>query len=95
MHCAGAALRQPAAKMKPVQAKLVTQRIQQRHIGIVRVQDARLAIDGQLDGSDHDSTSAFAYLFGAGGSPSIRTRHMVMIDTMDICQVARARAIGL
>ena len=39
--------------MQTVQAQLVAQRIQQWHVGVVRLQDVRLAVDGQIDGSGH------------------------------------------
>jgi len=49
MHRAGAALAEPAAEARIAQAEVVPQRIQQRHVGIVDLDDLRLAIDVKLD----------------------------------------------
>ena len=45
MHRAGAALAEPAAEARIVQAKLVAQRVEQRHVGIVDLDRPRLAVD--------------------------------------------------
>ena len=46
MHGAGAALREPAAEMRIVEADVVAQRVEQRHVGI-GIDGVRLAVDGQ------------------------------------------------
>src|SRR6266850_602273 len=46
MHRAGAALREPAAEMRIVQAELAAQRIEQRHLGL-RVHRNALAVHGE------------------------------------------------
>lgn len=48
VHGASPALRQPTAKVKPVQSKMITQRVQQRHVGIVHTQDLCFAVDRKL-----------------------------------------------
>jgi hypothetical protein len=45
---ARAALREPASEVKPVQAELVAQRVQQRHAGIVGMQDLGLPLTVSL-----------------------------------------------
>jgi hypothetical protein len=44
---------QSAAVLQTVQAKLVAQRVQQWHVGIVYLQDVRLAVDGQIVAGGH------------------------------------------
>src|SRR3989442_11159094 len=46
MHGAGAALREPAAEVRIVQAEIVAQRIEQRHLGL-RVHRNALAVHGE------------------------------------------------
>src|SRR6266850_3360817 len=46
MHGAGAALREPAAEVRVVQAEIVAQRIEQRHLGL-RVHRNALAVHGE------------------------------------------------
>ena len=48
VHRTGAALRQPAPEVHAVQAKLVAQRVQQGHAGIVGFQDAALPLTDSL-----------------------------------------------
>src|SRR4051794_24242173 len=45
MHRAGSALAQPATEPRTVEAKIVTQRIQERHLGIVDIDAHGFAVD--------------------------------------------------
>src|SRR3954464_7675692 len=59
MHGAGAALREPAAEMRIVEAEIVAQRVQQRHLGLGVYRNA-LAVDG------HSKCSHCGFLRGCG-----------------------------
>src|SRR6266581_3845290 len=47
MHRAGAALAKPAAEAWIVELELIAQGVEQRHVGIVDVDRARRAVDGE------------------------------------------------
>jgi hypothetical protein len=53
MHRAGAALREPAAEMRIVQAEIVAQRVEQRHVG-VDIDLVLLAVDVEGEVFGHD-----------------------------------------
>jgi len=57
MHRAGAALRQPAAEMRIVQAEIVAQRVEQRHVGI-DIDLVLLAVDVQGELLGHAASLA-------------------------------------
>src|SRR5580700_10176941 len=71
MHGAGAALGKPAAEMRIVQAEIVTQRVEQRHV-VVRLYGAHLSIDVEgifLGHCPASSICATAVFIGAGHVP--------------------------
>src|SRR5215510_7811902 len=49
LHRAGAALPEPAAEARVIELKLIAQGVEQRHVGIVDVDRARPAVDGESE----------------------------------------------